>query len=82
VAGLDEGELLFSLFMMSMLRRFRAGEKGFLLMKSLKSTKSFSIESELMLSPRHGLMGQGRGLDGGLFVVKKEMSSDALNVIL
>lgn len=67
-----------------MLRRLRAGEKGFLslLMKELKSMKSFSIDSELMLSLRQGLMGQGRGLDGGLLVVKNEVSSDELNDIL
>lgn len=63
---------------------FLAGEKGFLslLMKELKSKKSFSIDSELMLSFRHGLIGHGRGLEGGLLVEKNEMSSDALNVVL
>lgn len=67
-----------------MFRRLRAGEKGFLslLMKELKSTKSFSIESELILSLRQGLIGQGRGLDGGLSIVKKEISSEGLKLIL
>jgi hypothetical protein len=67
-----------------MLSRLRAGEKGFLSLstKELKSTKSFSMESELMLSLRQGLMGQGRGLEGGLLVVKKETSSDGLKLIL
>lgn len=61
-----------------MFKRFRAGEKGFLslLTKELKSTKSFSIDNEDMLSLRQGLMGQGRGLEGGLLVVKNEVSSD------
>lgn len=63
-----------------MLRRLRAGEKGFLslLMNELKSTKSFSIDRDDMLSLRQGLMGQGRGDDGGLFVVKNDVSSDGL----
>lgn len=63
-----------------MLRRFRAGEKGFLslLMKALKSTKSFSMDSDDMLSLWQGLMGQGLGLEGGLLVVKNDVSSDGL----
>lgn len=35
-----------------------------------------------MLSLRHGLIGHGRGLDGGLLFEKKEISSDALKIIL
>lgn len=68
-----------------MFKRFRAGEKGFLslLMNALKSTMSFSIDSESMLSLWQGLIGHGRGLDGGLlFVLKNETSSEALNVSL
>lgn len=80
----DEGELCGPVACASMFSRLRAGEKGFLslLISELKSTKSFSIDSELMLSLRHGLIGHGRGLEGGLLVVKNEMSSEAVKVIL
>lgn len=80
VADLDEGECWLALASASMLSRLRAGEKGFfpLLRNELRSTKSFSIDSEHELSLRQGLMGQGRGLDGGLLLAKKEMSSDVI----
>lgn len=64
-----------------MLRRLRAGENGFLslLMNELKSTKSFSMEREdMLLSLWQGLMGQGRGDEGGLLVAKNDVSSDGL----
>lgn len=73
----DEGELSGPMACASMFSRLRAGEKGFLslLISALKSTKSLSIDSELMLSLRQGLIGHGRGLDGGLWLEKNEISS-------
>jgi hypothetical protein len=65
----------------SMLRRFRAGENGFLFSLSIsddRSTQSSSMASRLWLSCE-GLMGQGRGLAGGLRDVKNEVSSDISN---
>ena len=80
----DDDGLWFKFTNASMFSRFLAGEKGFLslLINALKSTMSSSIDSKLE-SLWHGLMGHGRGLDGGLlFVVKNDISSDSLYWIL